>query len=68
MAREIRNTNDTNFSHYLKRKLNVNFALSNVNEGQIIRVIDNPPSKSSTAKYQISTNRLKQINQCINLH
>ena len=50
MAREITNTHNSNFSHYLQEKLNVNFEFSNVNEGEIIKIIDNLPSKSSTGK------------------
>ena len=65
MARGIKNTNDSNFSHYLQEKLNVNFEFSNVNEGEIIKIIDNLPLKSNTGKDQISTNLLKQIKQCI---
>ena len=31
MAHEITNAHDSNFSHYLQEKLNVNFEFSNVN-------------------------------------
>ena len=65
MAHEITNTNDSNLSHFLQEKLDVNFEFSNVNEGEIIKIIDNLPSKSSNGKDQISTNLLKQIKQCI---
>ena len=65
MARNITNTDDSNFSHYLKGKLDINFAFSNVNEGEIIKIMNNLPSKSSTDKDQISTNLLKQIKHCI---
>ena len=65
MAREITYTHDSNFSHYLQEKLNINFEFSNGNEGEIIKNIDHLPSKSSTGKDQISTNLLKQIKQCI---
>ena len=65
MARYITNTDDSNFSHHLKGKLDTNFAFSNVNGGEIIKIINNLPSKSNTGKDQISTNLLKQIKHCI---
>ena len=65
MACNITNTNDSDFSHYLKEKIDINFAFNNVNEGEIIKIINNLPSKSSSGKDQISTNLLKQIKHCI---
>ena len=65
MAFNKTNTNDSDFSHYIKEKIDINFAFSNVNEGEIIKIINNLPSKSSSGKDQISTNLLKQIKHCI---
>ena len=59
------NTNDSDFSHYINEKIDINFAFSNVNEGEIIKIINNLPSKSSSGKDQISTNLSKQIKHCI---
>ena len=63
MACNITNTNDSDFSHYLKEKLDINFAmLMRVKLSKSLTIF---PQKYSSGKDQISTNLLKQIKHCI---